>query len=335
MKHWTEPNGTILIHIPIDWQYLNPAMEDHGEKPPYSFQPYEDAIGCFQLSCYPLTEQAPNIAKAYPNGVQELNWKKSRMDDSEFCVHLYYGALGDQALIGKYIYDANLKKHPKIITELSIVDQILNSVVIIPVSDRGLASDLDKFDRFTGSLAASHDLLNSAIESESYIEIIAVSASQIDAYLRLCIVIAKQLKQQTNDIDTKYLFQADNERGFIERKIFEHALKFGIITQEIHDELVHLYKLRNRVIHRFMISNIKTRDLIDIVTEYLKAVEMVRLILSDFERKQESSLYGVYGKKIGKRASPSDPKAIQILYAVTNDKHLMSRFKRKIENTKT
>ena len=104
MKHWTEPNGILLIRIPIHWQYLNLAiLGEHGEKSPYSFQPYEDAIGCFQLSCYPLTEQAPSIARANPNGVRELNWKESRMDDSECCAHLYYGALGDQALIGKYI----------------------------------------------------------------------------------------------------------------------------------------------------------------------------------------------------------------------------------------
>ena len=164
MKHWSEPNGIFLIQIPIDWQYLNPAIAGVVEKSPYGFQPYEDSIGCFQLSCYPLIEEAPNVAKANPNGVQNLIWKKSRMDDQEFCVHLFFGALADQALIGKYIYDVGLKNDMRITDQLTIVDQVLNSVVVVPVNDRKLASDLDKFDRFSGSLAASYDLLYSSIE---------------------------------------------------------------------------------------------------------------------------------------------------------------------------
>lgn len=334
MKHWSEPNGIFLINIPVDWQYLNSAIEGEVEKSPYSFQPYEDSIGCFQLSCYPLAEQAPSVAMANPNGVKNLVWKKSRMDDPEFCAHLFFGALDDQALIGKYIYDIGLENDERISEQLSIVDQVLNSIAVVPVNDRKLASDLDKFDRFTGALAASHDLLYSSIESESYIEIIAISANQIDAYLRLSIVIAKQLDDKTNDIDIKYLFQSDDDRGMMERTIFDHSLKYGVINQELCDELSSLYQLRNRVIHRYIISNIKTRDLIKIVSRYLKTVEKVRLILRELENKQASCQYGVYGGKIGNKAPVTDSAAIQRLYADVNDKHLLSRFKRKIGDKK-
>jgi hypothetical protein len=205
MKHWTEPNGILLIQVPIDWQYLNSGLKDYEEKSPYGFQPYEDPIGCFQLSCYPLSELAPSIAKANPSGVKKLSWKESRVDDSDFCTHLFFGAYFDQALIGKYIYDAHLEGDKRIAEQLAIVNQILYSVVIVPKSDRKLAADLDKFDRFTGSLAASHDLLYTAIDAGACIEIIAITANQIDAYLRLSLVIAKQLEEKTNDIEARYL----------------------------------------------------------------------------------------------------------------------------------
>lgn len=183
MKHWTEPNGILLIQIPIDWQYLNPGLSDYEEESPYGFQLYEDPIGCFQLSCYPLSELAPKVAAANPQGVKKLSWKESRRDNSEFCTHLFLGAYHDQALIGKYIYDAGLEGDERIAEQLKIVKRTLNSVAIVPPSDRKLAADLDKFDRFTSSLAASHDLLYSAIDSESFVEIIAIAANQIDAYL--------------------------------------------------------------------------------------------------------------------------------------------------------
>ncbi|GAB2195935.1 hypothetical protein [Sessilibacter sp. MAH4] len=331
MKHWTEPNGIFLIQIPIGWQYLNPAVEGEEEKSPYSFQPYENAKGCFQISCYPLEELAPKLADQYPNGVPSLTWRPSRMDDSEFCVHMFFGALADQALIGKYIYDANLKNDERTNDEIHLVDTILKSLVIVPPNDRKLASDMDKFDRFQGALAASYDLLDNAIESDSYIEIIAVSANQIDAFLRLCIVISIQLENQTDEVPLKYLFQAEDERGLMERKIYDDALKYKVITNNDHNELNALYKLRNRVIHRYIISDIKTRDLTNIALRYVEVSEKVRLILQGLENKQKFCQHGVYGKRFMKYSEPNN-EAVRRLFAGVNDKHLIRKFVRKVTN---
>jgi|SRR5690554_2986595 len=331
MKHWTEPNGIFLIQIPTEWQYLNPVVEGEEEKSPYSFQPYENANGCFQISCYPLEEIAPRLAGEYPKGVPDLRWRPSRMDDSEFCVHMFYGASADQALIGKYIHDASLDNDEQINEELRLVDKILKSVVIVPPGDRKLASDMEKFDRFQGALAASYDLLDNAIKSDSFVEVIAVSANQIDAFLRLSIVIAIQLKNQTDEVPIKYLFQAEDERGLMERKIYDDALKYNVIKDDDHKELNSLYKLRNRVIHRYIISNIKTRDLPRIALRYVEACEKVRLILRDLENKQKDCQHGVYGKNFMKFSEPDD-EAIKRLFADVNDKHLVRKFARKVTN---
>ncbi|MGE7965129.1 hypothetical protein ACQKPC_22580 [Pseudomonas sp. NPDC089918] len=332
MKHWTEPNGILLIQVPIDWQYLNSGFSDYEEKSPYGFQPYEDPLGCFQLSCYPLSELAPRIAKANPNGVRELSWNESREDNSEFCAHLFFGAYYDQALIGKYIYDVSLEGDKRIAEQLAIVNRILNSVVIVPESDRKLAADLDKFDRFTGSLAASYDLLYSAIDAMAFIEIIAITANQIDAHLRLSLVIAKQLEEKTDNIEIRYLFQADGEKGIMERKVFDDALKFQVIDVDTFDSLNELYNLRNRVIHRYIISDIRSRDLVAIAGKYLSALEKTRLILRDFEQKQAVVPYGLYGTKCGKTSITDD--AIRRLYAKANDKHLLEKYKRSVSDRK-
>lgn len=330
MKHWTEPNGILLIQIPIDWQYLNSGLSDYEEKSPYGFQPYEDPIGCFQLSCYPLSELAPRIAKANPNGVGKLSWKESREDNSDFCTHLFFGAYYDQALIGKYIYDAKLEGDKRVVEQLAIVNKILYSLVIVPESDRKLAADLDKFDRFIGSLAASHDLLYAAIDAGACIEIIAITANQIDAYLRLSLVIAKQLEEKTDNIEIRYLSQAEGEKGIMERKVFDDALKLQVIDLETFESLNELYNLRNRVIHRYIISDIKSRDLVEIAGRYLNALEKIRLILRDFEQKQAVVPYGLYGTKFGK--SPVTEDAIRRLHASANEKHLLAKYKRSVSD---
>lgn len=58
MKHWTEPNGIFLIQIPTGWQYLNSVVEGEEEKSTFSFQPYENANGCFHDRLRRLMRQA-------------------------------------------------------------------------------------------------------------------------------------------------------------------------------------------------------------------------------------------------------------------------------------
>ena len=84
MKHWTEPNGIFIINIPAEWQYKNVVVQNGEEKSPYSFEPYENQFGCFQLSCYPLSEKGINPNLPHQKANSKLEWFEARMDDKEF-----------------------------------------------------------------------------------------------------------------------------------------------------------------------------------------------------------------------------------------------------------
>jgi uncharacterized protein YutE (UPF0331/DUF86 family) len=322
MKHWTEPSGIFLMQIPIEWQYKNPVFENIEEESPYSFELYEDSVGCFQLSCYPLTELVPNH-----KGVPKSGWTHSKMDSDEFEVHLYCGSIGDQALIGKYIYNNELQGDARVEDQLEVVHTVLKSITVVPKKDRLLATNLDKYDQFLASLGASYDLLYSAIESESYIESIIVSANLIDAYLRLSIVITKQLRDKTDEIDIRYLFQADDERGLMERAVFRDALQLDVINQSTVNELSELYNLRNRIVHRYIISSIKTRDIPPVVSRYLEMVEKIRLILQKIEDLQIGEDFGIYGRGFTRKDSLNDDE-MRVALSWVNDKHLLDKFKK-------
>jgi hypothetical protein len=124
MKHWTEPKGNFLIQIPIEWQYRNVAVKGGVEEPPYSFEPYEGAIGCFQISCYPLADLAPNLAKQFPDGLLKSGWTHARMDSPEFDTHVFFAAIQDQALIGKYIYSVDHREDERIERQLQLVKRL-------------------------------------------------------------------------------------------------------------------------------------------------------------------------------------------------------------------
>ena len=119
----------------------------------------------------------------------------------------------------------------------------------------------------------------------------------------------------------------------MERKVFDDALKLDVIDQEAFDDLSALYNLRNRVIHRYIISNIRTRDLVYIAGRYLNALEKTRLTLRGFEQRQADEPFGVYGKKFGKTSVTED--SVRRLHASANDKHLIEKFKRNVGAGKT
>lgn len=329
MKHWTEPSGVFIVNIPIEWQYKNVVVQDEIEKSPYSFEPYEDSIGCFQLSCYPISEKGINPNFPIQKNNSQVEWLVSRMDDGEFDMFLYHAQVDDQLCMAKYIYSAEDRPNKRIDEQLQIVDSILKTLRVIPNSDRLLAANLNKFDNFQGSLAASYDLSAKAFESESYVELIVILSNQIDAFLRLSIILQQQLLNSTNEIDIKYLFQADDEKGIMERKVYSKALELEIINVEIFTELNELYDQRNKVIHRYIISFLKTREIGRIAYDYAVLNEKVRLILKENEELQIGKGFGIYGRGFTKNYEVEDDD-YRRAYAMANDKHLLEKFKRRV-----
>jgi len=329
MKDWTEPNGNFIVNIPIEWQYKNIVYDNIEEKLPYSFEPYEETLGCFQLSCYPLSENGINPNFPIQKNNSKVKWLASIMYDKEFDILLFHAQVDDLLCIAKYIYSSELRNDKRIQEQIDKVKLSLDSFTVIPQIDRELAKNLDKHDNFLASLAASYDLLNNALDSESYVEVIVILANQIDAFLRSSIILKEQLEKRTDDIEVKYIFQGDDESGINERKIYKKALEVRIIDDEMFKDLNDLYNLRNRVIHRYIISFLKTRDIIKIAYNYLILNEKIRLILKSYEEMQFGKGFGIYGRGYS-IDDEFDELEYKRAYSWANDKHLVEKLRRRL-----
>ena len=244
MKFFTEPNGLFVIKLPIEWQYANVLTGD-DEKSPFSFIPYEnpDKVGAFQISCYSVKNKTKAL-EIQKEDTKNLNFDESRMDGDGFNMHLWYCQVEHNVFMAKYIYDTNKQESELIKNEIIKVKAALSELVLVSKSKRNLAISLDKYEKFQSSLAASFDLKNQAVKNKSFIEFIIIVASQIDAYLRLTIVMNEQLSNGTNEFDLKYFYQGDNDKAIMERKIYSTAKELNIISNSTFDELELLYKKR-------------------------------------------------------------------------------------------
>src|SRR5690606_24215359 len=102
-----------------------------------------------------------------------------------------------------------------------------------------------------------------------------------------------------------------------------------ILSEEQHAQLYELYNLRNKVVHRYIITDIKTMELEDIVFNYELLCEDIRLLLADIETEQFDKNIGYHGTKGPHRERNQN--YVNELFSMVNDKHFSKEFHRKIQ----
>ncbi len=331
MKWFTEPKGKFVIQIPTEWKYANPAS-DIEEKSPFCFQLYQDSTWSFQVSCYSNTEyQANKKAKVQNADTNKLEFDEMDMSDPKHWMHVWYANVGDHFFAVKFIFDKSLENDRKTLEEIEQVKEALATLEFISEGNRKYALIADRYEKFMAAPGASSDLKISALEKDSFIEYTIIAANQIDAYLRISLILEGQLNSNSDEFDDVLLYQGDTDRPVSERKIYDIALGKNIIEKDLFDELEALYKQRNKLVHRYIISDLKSRDLIRIAYDYEKACEKIRLLLRALELEQFNCKIGIHGHGRHPHDAPTSDD-LKLLYSQVNDKHLIDNLERLIED---
>lgn len=328
MKYFTHPDGIFEIKIPLDWHYKN-EVAGHENKSPFSFEVFKNAQGCFQISCYHKSEKPinPNLPTNTFN-VNKLKFIQTELPDPEFKIILWATIVEDYFFMAKYVCQPTSRNVNVIKKQIKKVEDSLSTLTCLSIDRREFAISYDRFEKFNASLAASFDLKNKAIKNRSYIELIIIIANQIDAYLRLCIVHKFQIIEETSLFKLDYLYQGENDRPIMEKKIYDKAKEMDILSEEQHKQLYELYDLRNKVVHRYIITDIKTMELSGIYFNYELICEEIRLILADIEKEQFDKNLGYHGTEDPHREK--DLNHVNELFSMVNDKHFSKEFHRKI-----
>ncbi|MGA2514581.1 MAG: hypothetical protein ABSG37_13345 [Candidatus Limnocylindrales bacterium] len=122
----------------------------------------------------------------------------------------------------------------------------------------------EKLVDFMQGFAAAVELDARAAKQGCFVECVCLTASIIDAMLRMGLILRHQLDTGTADLSEELLHQGEADAAISERSIYRRALASGIVDQAVFDELEALYQERNRVVHRYVISGISTRDVLEI-----------------------------------------------------------------------
>jgi uncharacterized protein YutE (UPF0331/DUF86 family) len=144
----------------------------------------------------------------------------------------------------------------------------------------------NKIAEFMAGFAAATQLLKRAGDNGYLFEYVCLATAVIDAALRIGLILKNQLKTKSKDIINQLIFQKDEDKIVFEREIYKRALKEGIITKNLFDKLEALYIKRNKIIHRYIISELTTKEVLEIGIEYGRIIPEISDRIEELEDKQ-------------------------------------------------
>jgi hypothetical protein len=266
MKTFVDPYELFVIKIPEEWYFTTEHKNpDNALEQPYGFEPYEERNAAFQISYKKITEKTIqlNIQKQ-PLGKSNLKFIINETDSAKTWITY---SESDYIVIISLVYEDSLtSKEQKSFRELA--DKSVESFLIFTEDSKKEILPIVRWNNFMLSYAASIDLANRAYDNHAFVELVVILANQIDAVLRQSITLTRQLKNGSVEIDTGLIYQGEKDKPIMEKTVYKLALDEGVIETTEYDELARLYNIRNKVVHRYIISDLRSNDVIQLVIIY-------------------------------------------------------------------
>jgi len=291
MKRFIDEKGTFHIKVPATWKHSIKNGKVH------TFQEYEIwKSDAFQLSINLLDTEEKK--RNFQQLIKSLTVEKIGATDfyklpdngnKEFTTKTWIKQFGDKSVIFTLTHPNNPDKdldHRTILEKVETVHSILKEFKLIEDGKNIEVINSYRFDMFLQGVAATALVLSKAIENKAFIEATCILANQIDALLRIGIILKNQITNSNSEIEVEWIYQGLTDKKKSEKDIYKKALDLGIINRSIFDELYELYDDRNRVIHRFVISEITIAEVEEISYKYNQKQQAINKIIYDLESEQ-------------------------------------------------
>lgn len=316
MRDFIDDNATFQIKIPTTWKY------ELFEGKVHRFLEYELwRPDNFQLSVKNL--DSPEKLKNASTFLSTLNQKK--INDKSFFYMVFppkdnfgcvsWTTIEDKKLITfTFVFpietDEDLENRT-VDEKFTIIHEVISSFQLIKKEESLRELKWYRFDNFLQGIGATVQMLNNAIKNYAFIEATCLFASLIDAQLRIGIVLKKQILESNTEIELEWIYQGKSDKKKMEKDVYKRALELGVIDNDIFDELYKLYEDRNRVVHRFIISEITLAVVEDIAYKYSQLDKKIGKIIYDLESEQIKLNVGI--TKLGTKNGETETNGIDYL----------------------
>jgi len=289
-KIFIDDKGTFEVQVLTTWKY---SLEEENGVCVHTFSEYEvwkpDAFQIsIQKSNEDIKKKFDSMESIEINGIKCLVLPEGGFEG--FRVKCWMIFIDDEAIMFTLTHSIKPDEdmEPKPLEEkLDEARQAIGSFKLIKPEHSEPRLNSYRFDMFLQGVAATAYMVNKAVENHAFIEATCLFASQIDGLLRIGIILQKQIANKNRVIEKEWIYQGLSDRKKSEKDIYKEAKELGILDDTTFDKLYNLlYNDRNRVIHRFIISEITLAEIENIAYEYYQMQQKITSIVHDIETKQ-------------------------------------------------
>ncbi|MGY8911290.1 MAG: hypothetical protein ACKVIG_15735 [Flavobacteriales bacterium] len=291
MKRFIDNNGIFELNIPVTWKYSLKEEKIH------TFQEYEAwKSDSFQISINSIDsedkknsflELTRTLATEKIGEFDFLRLPKSNHKD--FTTETWIKKIDDKMVIFTITFSNNPDKeldNRTVSEKLNIVRSVIKNFKLIEENKKDSTLNYYRFDMFLQGIGATSLILSKAVANKAFIEATCILANQIDALLRIGIVLKNQINKNNRDIETEWIYQGLKDKRKSEKDTYKKSLELNILSQSDYNKLFSLYDDRNRVIHRFVISEITLAEVEDIAYQYYQQQQNITKLIFDIESEQ-------------------------------------------------
>lgn len=287
-----DAEGTFQLMIPPTWRY----WVEEGQLKLHSFEDNEsDEEDCFQLSIISMSEEernkiAENLGYLPPTQVGNFDCRSYKDTRNKGLVTKTWSTIyGYDHIFFMFTYRPHYKKEyrkEELENKLKVIFTVFSSFDLLPEEHRDQIVTSHRFEVFLQGMGATNLLVKNAIDNKAFFEATCLFGNQIDSLLRIAIILKQQLIDKNDVIEREWIYQGANDKKKSEKDIYKKALALGIIDDDTYNYLFDLYEDRNRVIHRFIISEITLAEVEQIAIDYYFLREDIKQIVDGLETEQ-------------------------------------------------
>ncbi len=196
--------------------------------------------------------------------------------------------------------DLEWRSHTQMITD---AEKILASFSFIDSSDKVKKLLSARYSAFVRGIATGQLLFNRAIENKAFFEAIIIMKNQIDALLRIAIVLSDQIKYNTDAIDLNWIYQDEKQATIPFKTMLTECLNRGIIDEALFKTLSEKDDRQTFILNNFVVSAITLPIIQDFAKDLYHMSETINIKVAALEEQQVK-----LGLGIGKNIRAADEK---------------------------
>ncbi|MDB5230559.1 MAG: hypothetical protein JWN76_1364 [Chitinophagaceae bacterium] len=288
-----EETGLFEIVVPAHWQHHVTEVGIHV------FEDQSIEVGEeFQLWITPFENETSkkklvkNLGHLKPVIMGEYDCRyfpKDKISKDGFVTKSWVTAIANDVIYFSFTFSGDSVSQPHaeyVAGKVDLVKRIFASFWLWAPEERDRRLTSYRFEMLLQGIGATGAILRRAVENHAFIEATCLLSNMIDCFLRLSIVLKLQIINGNDIIEREWIYQGMTDKKRSEKDIYKKALEVSILAREVYDDLFELYDHRNRVVHRFIISEITLVEVDNIMRDYFIIMKQCGQIMTGLEAEQ-------------------------------------------------